>query len=33
MLKTKQYWLLFFVVALATPAVLLFSPILSLIHI
>ncbi len=28
MLKTKQYWLLFFVVALATPAVLLFSPII-----
>lgn len=28
MLKTKQYWLLFFVVALATPAVLLFSPVI-----
>ncbi|MFR1808351.1 MAG: MFS transporter [Pygmaiobacter massiliensis] len=28
MLKTKQYYLVFFVVALATPAVLLFSPII-----
>lgn len=28
MLKTRQYWLLFFVVAFATPAVLLFSPII-----
>lgn len=28
MLKTKQYWLMFAVVAAATPAVLLFSPII-----
>ncbi|MDO5601857.1 MAG: MFS transporter [Oscillospiraceae bacterium] len=28
MLKTKQYWLMFIVVAAATPAVLLFSPVI-----
>ena len=28
MLKTNQYWLMFAVVGLATPAVLLFSPII-----
>ena len=28
MLKTNQYWLMFAVVGLTTPAVLLFSPII-----